>query len=78
MCVSSVISDYYQDTFPNRFPQTPIPNQLPNQSSIYLQDPEVKEMLKKLIELADKIDKKLGDVECHDESKEAFRKALGL
>lgn len=66
MCASSAVSDYYMGTFPQRFPTNPQPFFGPTG------DPEAREMLRKVMELLDKIDKKLGDVECHDDAKEAF------
>jgi hypothetical protein len=80
MCASSVISDYYQNTYPNRFnpvsPATYMPA-LP-QTVVHQFDAETKDMLRQALKLLDKIDKKLGDVECMDDAKKAFLATLGL
>lgn len=76
MCASSAVSDYYRDTYPNRFPTNPYPFAPPLQGGFA--DIETREMMKKVIQLLEKIDKKLGDVECSDENKEAFKKQVGL
>jgi hypothetical protein len=41
-------------------------------------DPEAKQLLREVLERLDKLDKRLGDIECHDESKEELRRQLGL
>jgi hypothetical protein len=80
MCASSAVSDYYMKQWPN-------PNSLPQQwphtgpstfPQIVQSDPELKDMLRKTIQLLDKIDKKLGDRDCKDETKAEFYRALDL
>jgi len=41
-------------------------------------DQESKQLLREVLERLDKLDKRLGDIECHDDSKTALRKELGL
>jgi hypothetical protein len=53
-------------------PMSPIQGPLP------VVDAETKEMMRKVLQLLDKIDKKLGDVECMDDAKAEFLKALDL
>jgi len=76
MCVSSAVSDYYMR------PNWPHPPALwpPNQSfpQVVQSDPELKELLRKALQLLDKIDQRLGDRECMDETKSAFYRALDL
>lgn len=64
MCVVSAISNYYQQPLSNYFP-TP-----------RTWDDETKEMMRKIIELLDKVDKRLGDRECLDDQKQAFFKDI--
>lgn len=61
MCIASVIHDYY-----NKKWESPTPNIL---SSFPYPDREAVELMRKLLELAEKIDKKLGDVICTDPKK---------
>lgn len=71
MCVFSAVSDYYTKQWPQQ------PNQIyPTVFQHPQMDDETKKLLLKAVEILDKIDKKLGDVECHDESKEEFLKQL--
>lgn len=76
MCSVSAVSDYYMRQWPH---QQPI-NQPPFQTfpQMVQSDPELKEMLRKTIQLLDKIDKKLGDRDCKDEQKAEFYRALDL
>ncbi len=74
MCSSSVVSDYYQNTYPARNPQIyPWPSPV-----VHSFDPETKDLLRQALKILDKIDKRLGDIECMDESKKAFLAALGM
>jgi hypothetical protein len=50
----------------------------PLSGPIQVVDGETKEMMRRVLKLLDKIDKKLGDVECMDEAKAAFLKSLDL
>jgi hypothetical protein len=81
MCSVSAVSDYYTNTYPNRLG----PITVPGLGNLGLQpqvvntfDAETKEMMRQALVLLDKIDKKLGDVECMDEAKAAFLKTLNL
>jgi hypothetical protein len=75
------VSDYYTNTYPGRLGQTnpslyqglgsPIP-------VVHTFDAETKEMMRQALKLLDKIDKRLGDVECQDAAKAAFMKSLDL
>lgn len=87
MCSVSAVSQYYQDTYPNRINpyqqlQQPHPGLggfvNPVQQIVHTFDPETKEMLRQALKLLDKIDKRLGDVECMDDTKAAFLATLGL
>jgi hypothetical protein len=85
MCSVSAVSDYYTRTYPDRFginpfqPGTaigaPLGSGLPTVPTV---DAETKEMMRKVLQLLDKIDKRLGDVECMDEAKAEFLKGLDL
>lgn len=83
MCSVSEVSDYYTNTWPNRFNQ-PSPFQQPmattgiTQTIVPTVDAETKEMMRKVLQLLDRIDKKLGDVECMDAAKAEFLKSLDL
>lgn len=66
MCSVSAVSDYYMNTWPNRNPQNPNPFQQLQQNAKLRRD------MAKVLALLDKIDKRLGDVECMDEAKAAF------
>ncbi len=70
MCAVSAVSDHYMNPKLNYFPQQPI---VPIQQA----DPEIKEALRKVVEMLDKIDQKLGERDCQDEHKAAFFKAIG-
>jgi len=81
MCSVSAVSDYYTRQYPDRFginPFAPVPASGLMVPSIQVVDVETKEMMRKVLQLLDKIDKKLGDVECMDEAKAAFLKQLDL
>lgn len=70
MCSVSAVSDYFAQpggVFQQRFPNAPNPTA----------DPEVARLLREVVERLDKIDKRLGDVECKDEVKAAFLKEIG-
>ena len=70
MCAVSAISDYYlrpQQPFSPYHP-TPPPRDM---------DTETRELLRKVVELLDKVDKRLGDKECMDDSKKEFYKQIG-
>lgn len=69
MCSSSVVSDYYQNTYPSRFPNNPNPFQVLNNQPV---DAKLHADMAKVMALLEKIDKRLGDVECMDEAKAAF------
>lgn len=76
MCGVSAVSDYYQNTWPQRFPQNPNPFQ-PLGGGIgdviaAKERAELRRDMAKVLELLDKIDKRLGDVECMDDAKAAF------
>lgn len=73
MCASSAVSDYYMHTYPQRQPYG-----LPATQIIQQMDPEAKELLRRAIELLDRVDKKLNDTDCMDASKAVFKGALGL
>ena len=76
MCASSVVSDYYMLTYPDRIGLGQ-PNQWGSPAQIIqTMDPEAKELLRRAMELLDRVDKKLGDIECMDEKKAAFLNAL--
>jgi hypothetical protein len=85
MCAVSAVSDYYTRQYPDRFGYNPFHpglgggvSGMPQSSAFPVVDNETKEMMRKVLQLLDKIDKKLGDVECMDEEKVAFLKALDL
>lgn len=67
MCAVSMVSDYYTKIWPERFPAKADP----------WRDPEIAKMLKDIIERLDKVDKKLNDIECNEESKTKFLKDIG-
>ena len=81
MCVVSAVSNYYRTRPPNYYPpdwryynephNRPVP-------PMVTRDPEAMELLRKAVELLDKLDKKIGDTECDDPIKQDFYKALGL
>lgn len=72
MCASSVISDYYQNTYPQRFPNNPNPFQNLQGFNNQPVDPKLHADMAKVLALLESIDKRLGDVECMDEAKAAF------
>ena len=83
MCSVSAVSDYYTNTYPNRInvqPMNPFQGmaQPPQPIVLSAMDAETKEMLRAALKLLDKIDKKLGDVECLDDAKKAFLATLNL
>lgn len=70
MCITSTVSDYYLKQWPQ---------QQPNYPNVFMHpqmDEETKKLLLKAVEILEKIDKKLGDVECHDEAKAGFLEKL--
>lgn len=71
MCAFSVVSDYYINTWPSRFPNDPLPKRIQL-------DPQLRQMLKDVLDRLDKIDKRLGDIECHDETKAEFLRQVGF
>ena len=73
MCSVSAVSDYYMHQWPQRFPNNPNPF-----GGVSGADLETKEMMRKVLELLDKIDKRLGDIECKDAEKQAFFEQVGL
>jgi hypothetical protein len=77
MCASSAVSDYYMHTYPERFPQNPYPFGNPLGGFGGTSDYETREMMRQVLVLLDKIDKRLGDIECKDEAKAAFYKSVG-
>lgn len=80
MCSVSAVSEYYQNTYPQR--QNPFQQlggigglQMP---VVHTFDAETKEMMRQALKLLDRIDKRLGDIECLDATKAEFMKALDL
>lgn len=67
MCAVSAISDYYSNQYPLQVPSNPAPWQ---------NDPAVAKQLLEVLKRLDKLDKRLGDLECKDAAKAAFLKAL--
>ena len=79
MCSVSAVSQYYTDTWPNRFQQpSPFSPGATGAPLFPVADSETREMMRQVLKLLDKIDKKLGDVECMDAEKAAFLKALDI
>ena len=86
MCSVSAVSSYYTETYPNRgLPLGPSPYGSPIgqlgglvPQVVHTFDAETKEMMRQALVLLDKIDKRLGDVECMDDAKAAFLKTLNL
>lgn len=87
MCSVSAVSDYYTRTYPDRFGvfpfsptnvPTPLPSTLPATVTVPVADAETREMMRQVLKLLDKIDKRLGDIECMDAEKAPFLKALDL
>lgn len=79
MCAVSAVSDYYQTQWPNRLgTPNPFGQAVGFPNTVPTVDAETKEMMRKVLQLLDKIDKKLGDVECMDDAKVAFLKQLDL
>lgn len=81
MCASSAISDYYmRPNWPGQLnpPLYYYQGGLGGFQQIVQSDPETKEMLRKVMQLLDSIDKRLGDRECMDEKKAEFYRALDL
>lgn len=69
MCAVSVITDYYSNT---RWTDNGYPPLTPIVPPIIRNDPEALEMLRRAIEILEKIDQKLGDTDCKDEIKKPF------
>lgn len=82
MCSVSAVSDYYTRTYPDRFGVSPFQQPVLPMSPITVPPPfadaETKDMMRQVIRMLDKIDKKLGDVECMDDAKKQFLKALDI
>jgi hypothetical protein len=85
MCSVSAVSDYYQNTYQNRINPFQHGMTVPGLGTggyqppvVHTFDAETKEMMRQALILLDKIDKKLGDVECMDDAKAAFLKTLNL
>ncbi len=82
MCSVSAVSDYYRDrTLPHGWEPIPAranPFVQPYLPPVQQWDQEAKQLLREVLERLDKLDKRLGDIECHDESKAELRKQLGL
>ena len=73
MCVTSFVSDYYRPR-DNDKTRTWVMNQpIP---TVIQYDPEAKELLRKAVELLDKLDKRIGDTDCKDELKKKFLEFL--
>lgn len=82
MCSVSAVSDYYMNKWPYQM-GTPNPFQsVPGLGTPLTSPPavdlETKEMMRKVLQLLDRIDKRLGDIECMDTEKAAFLKSLDL
>lgn len=71
MCAVSAISDYYLR------PPTTVPNSWPLPQPKDM-DTETRELLRKVVELLDRVDKRLGDKECMDETKKEFYNQIGF
>lgn len=67
MCAVSAVTDYYNQTWPNRFPTYPV-EAFP---------PDIKKELADIIRRLDSIDKRLGDIECSDPTKQQLLDQLG-
>jgi hypothetical protein len=82
MCATSAISDYYRDRTdpvnPWPQPQPPVPFPQPYLPPIQIWDQESKQLLREVLDRLDKLDKRLGDIECHDDSKAELKRQLGL
>ena len=83
MCSVSAVSEYYTGPYIDRFGLSPFqPNTIPNfptaTKPIRVADEETKEMMRQALRLLDKIDKRLGDIECMDDAKKAFFQSLGM
>lgn len=87
MCSVSAVSDYYTRQYPDRFGTNPFQPPQPLQDMYRggagwfpqsVADAETREMMRQVLKLLDKIDKRLGDIECMDAEKAAFLKALDL
>jgi hypothetical protein len=77
MCVVSAVSDYYR-TSP--FPLPKYVEPLLDRPAIppaITQDPEALELLRRAVEILDRLDKRIGDLECNDAAKAAFLETLG-
>lgn len=71
MCAVSAISDYYMrpQDMPTTYWYPPQPKDM---------DAETRELLRKVVELLDRVDKRLGDKECIDETKKEFYNQIGF
>lgn len=81
MCSVSAVSFYYTETFPQRavgMPANPFSMGGLTPPVVHTFDVETKEMMLQALRLLDRIDKRLGDVECMDDAKAAFMKSLDL
>lgn len=69
MCAMSVVSDYFlQQPFRQPNPLLPLQSW----------DDESKQLLREVLQRLDKLDKRLGDIECNEPSKAELRRQLGL
>lgn len=85
MCATSAVSDYYTNTWPGRLGQpnpfqnvNPVQPMSPFSAPVVMVDSETREMMKQVLLMLDKIDKRLGDIECMDDKKAEFMKSVGL
>lgn len=81
MCMTSAVSDYYlrKDRWPvNPFDVEPTYPLHPPVMPPVIADQETRDLMRQVLKLLDKIDKKLGDVECMDEKKAAFLRSLDI
>lgn len=82
MCSYSMIADYYGQRinpgYPYNQPINPQPFVQPYLPPVQQWDAESKQLLREVLERLDKLDKRLGDIECHDESKDELKRQLGL
>ena len=78
MCSVSAVSQYYTDIYPGRALGPPPLSGFSQMPVVHTFDAETKELMRQALRLLDRIDKKLGDVECFDDTKAAFLKTLNL
>jgi len=82
MCVVSAVSDYYTRPYQqiadewNDLIKNPIP--MPAFPPVKDMSDEIRKELAEVIKRLDKIDKKLNDIECHDDAKKQFLTELKL